>query len=560
MSIDSEAVVEFEVAADLSSVCLVYPFVDTRTGPFSERVRAVNGARWAGEPHNRHAAPVWLPQTFGDVEDLLPYVANYLKPAPDLDAAARTPHVAGSPSTAQFWTLNVQGHHGDQEGSGTALAGRLRTLRPGNPAPVTFELSVTEVQLALFGHGVGFLSLWLVPAGIVKLDDWLSFLYYCRTGRSRARAGWEIQLTLWRCATSAQDGAAPRPLYSVPACPEDDPRCLDFYVTRDALLQSVDPRPQGGDRSATVGPWWTDAYVRDQLIPYAILYVDTAPRIELPDVPTEALKRRLYQIRNFFSGDFGTLAPREELEVPHPALLPYARHMWFTFSLTGTAFVAFNAPRQSVFTETLRQRSLPGAYFLLFLLALQQRFVLTMLSDAVAQRWLPARHAEERAAQTRRWWRSSANRPDQVTEDMRAAFDDILDAFLAFTARGYFAQVMQGERHHTYYRKWQETFQVAQLYAEVRDEVTQMRNHLELHATRQLNEAVQILRTVSLILATIGTIGAWWALNVQAMKEQGSPLAWPVDVLLLNAILAVVVLGALAYFRQKGWIRRRRRR
>ena len=67
MSIDSEAVVEFEVAADLSSVCLVYPFVDTRTGPFSERVRAVNGARWAGEPHNRHAAPVWLPQTFGDV-------------------------------------------------------------------------------------------------------------------------------------------------------------------------------------------------------------------------------------------------------------------------------------------------------------------------------------------------------------------------------------------------------------------------------------------------------------------------------------------------------------
>jgi hypothetical protein len=212
-----------------------------------------------------------------------------------------------------------------------------------------------------------------------------------------------------------------------------------------------------------------------------------------------------------------------------------------------------------VFTDTLRQRSLPGAYFLLFLLALQQRFVLMMLSDAVAQRWLPARHAEDHAARPQRWWGPASNRADHGPEGLRAAFDDILDAFLAFTARGYFAQVMQGERHHTYYRKWQETLQVAQLYAEVRDEVTQMRSHLELRATRQLNEAVHLLRAMSLILGTIGTIGAWWALNVEAMQTRGGLLAWPVDLLLLNAILAAVVLGALLYFRQKGWIRRRRR-
>ena len=59
-------------------------------------------------------------------------------------------------------------------------------------------------------------------------------------------------------------------------------------------------------------------------------------------------------------------------------------------------------------------------------------------------------------------------------------FEPIRDALLEFTARGMFTQVMQREHHHRCYRKWQEIFQIKELYEEVRDEVREMHDFLRM--------------------------------------------------------------------------------
>jgi cation transport ATPase len=58
-------------------------------------------------------------------------------------------------------------------------------------------------------------------------------------------------------------------------------------------------------------------------------------------------------------------------------------------------------------------------------------------------------------------------------------------------ARGHFAQVMQREHHHRCYRKWQETFQVEQLYQEVSEEVREMHDYLLMQRTEDLKKIAE---------------------------------------------------------------------
>ncbi|CAA9326051.1 MAG: hypothetical protein AVDCRST_MAG93-5965, partial [uncultured Chloroflexia bacterium] len=313
----------------------------------------------------------------------------------------------------------------------------------------------------------------------------------------------------------------------------------NFVHVRAMLLNTAVP---GTVANASSTPWWKDAYVRDQLLPYAQYFIDTSA--VLPNTPSREMMTLLFKIRKFFAGSHDVLPTDADLDPDHPTLLPYAQHMWFSFSLNGAAFTAFNAPPNSVYRKALAERSLPEAYFLLFLLALQQRFTLMMLSDTVAEEWLPTLHLRGRDARGR---------------GRRTTFAHILETFLAFTARSYFAQVIQGERHHNYYRKWQEIFQVPQLYEEVRDALTQMREHLELLETRQLNEAVQFLTALSLIMATVGTLSAWWSMNFGPMLQTAWPWQWPLDFVLLNLVAVLLVVLTTVFFWRKRWIFQRRK-
>jgi hypothetical protein len=81
---------------------------------------------------------------------------------------------------------------------------------------------------------------------------------------------------------------------------------------------------------------------------------------------------------------------------------------------------------------------------------------------------------------------------DKARVELREAFfERIRDALLLFTARGYFAQVMQQEHHHRCYRKWQETFQVERLYRDVRDEVREMHDYLHMRRTERLQQLAE---------------------------------------------------------------------
>jgi hypothetical protein len=105
----------------------------------------------------------------------------------------------------------------------------------------------------------------------------------------------------------------------------------------------------------------------------------------------------------------------------------------------------------------------------LLLLVLHQRFALMGLSEAVAQHWL-------------------VNGDAGSEEEREVAFARIRDGLLSFTARGHFIQVMQREHHHRCYRKWQETFQVEQLYQEVHHEVREMYDYLLMRRTARIQQ------------------------------------------------------------------------
>jgi len=129
----------------------------------------------------------------------------------------------------------------------------------------------------------------------------------------------------------------------------------------------------------------------------------------------------VYRLRRFFRSD-AEIFPTEEdlgLDRESPYVLPYCERMWFTFGLEGGAFVAFDAPKAGFFGETL-PKYVAESYRLLFNVAVHQWLTLMRLSKEVAEHWLLG--SEEEGEET---------------------FSRIRDAFLEFTARGFFVQATQ---------------------------------------------------------------------------------------------------------------------
>jgi hypothetical protein len=144
---------------------------------------------------------------------------------------------------------------------------------------------------------------------------------------------------------------------------------------------------------------------------------------------------------------------------------------WFMFSLDGGGFLACDAPKNDFFRNTMPDH-LTKQYHLLFLLSLYQRFTLTSLVDHVATNW-PVK----------------IDQPGQNKQlEAEKIFGQIRDRLLAFTARGYFAQVMQRENHHRCYLKWQEVFQVRRLYQDASNSILYMHQYLEAKRDEKLQK------------------------------------------------------------------------
>jgi len=460
----------------------VYPFV-FEPETLDARTDAVRAARWPGR---ERPLQVWREAAFPE-EDLLLHVARYLNPP------------AGTPPTARLWEVDddaLQSPRGLGAGGGVEWA--LRWKDRGVP----FRLEGAE--LALFKVGVGLLTVQARPLP-GQVDDWLDFLYAFRFVHGQREVG--IRL---RRRVSAGDYEPFFP--AVAGGRESHPEGTGVLgEVLDSLLQTA---TVDGD----TGRWWREIFVPGQLLPYAAVYVD--------DVRGDEVAPLLYRIRNFFPSQREIRPAPEDLRLDHEAHLTYADGQYFLFSLEGAAFVAFDAPNTDFFRRELPAH-LRTHYFLLYLLALHQRFTLIRLSEAVSEHWL-----------------------GQAAAEREKAFEHIEDRLLTFTARGYFTQVMQRAHHHRVYRRWQEVFQLDQLYREVSDEIREMHNlllvrrsQLEEAATRRLERLVGILGAVIGIPALVL---AFLDINLRGVTAGQEGLPLPLAALIAGASLSVGVLTGLA--------------
>jgi hypothetical protein len=439
---------------DPHASCLrfVYPFA-FEGARLEALAAAAAGARWASAKRD---LTVWR-REHRHTDDVLAAVASYIDPPP------------GTPLTSAFWSLDGDALRSPAGlGAGAEPPGANWSVElPSGPAP--FE--IRAVDLALFRHGIGLLTFDAAPTG-TDAAVWFDFVHHVRfADGDRAPA-------VRAARTTGVDAATRQP------------------VTEDFFPEWVTPRAGSGRRvlgqvaagllgMLAPGAWWDEVFVPGMMIPFVALYVDGVAEEEGAAV--------VYRARNFFHGRQLLHAAPDDLRLDGPGVLGYAHNQWFTFSMNGGAFIAVDAPHTEFFRVTLPEH-ITDQYFVLFLLALVQRFVLMVISHEVARRWITA--------------------PDDSSPEGRAAaFAAIRDRFLSFTAQGYFAQVMQQEHHHRCYVGWQEAFQIARLYQEVGDEVREMHSHVEL-AQRQRIERLTAEREAQARRAEKRVGFAGWIIGV----------------------------------------------
>lgn len=376
-----------------SFVNFVFPFLfegDT----FAKRVAAIKLAQWQGR---ERSLPVWQPDQFPE-DELLPHVAGYLNPSDDTRA------------TAQMWALEP----GTLQ-SAAGMGGQATWWLTFPHAEVPFTLEA--VRLALFRVGVGFLTVRTQPA-TAEPTAWYDFLHYFRFVQGQRSVAVRAERSI---------GVNPQTRHPTigPFFPEPAGGLVQHPDGKGVFGTVLAAILRTGALSSEAEPWWGEVFVPGQLLPFAVVYGDGFPKAKAPHL--------LYRMRHFFHGRQEIHPAPPDLRLEHPSLLPYAAGLWFIFSLDGGAFVACDAPTTDFFRVQLPDH-LGRQYFLLFLLALHQRFALMELSENVAA-----------------YWPLDGSVGDEVARER--AFGEIRDRFLAFTARGNFTQVMQQEHHHRCYRR-----------------------------------------------------------------------------------------------------------
>jgi hypothetical protein len=293
---------------------------------------------------------------------------------------------------------------------------------------------ITGAQLGIFRLGVGFVSLEISPRSD-RLSDWLDALHFLRFYRGRGEP-------LLPVGHKARHDAA------------DVLRAENFLgpllaeATLDSEVLSF-PAWSNGVRRGN-GHRVREPYVPGELLTYVALFVDGVPEEE----QQRLLHHVFYRFRSTAESE-----PGEEYDESNWCL-PYQKDQQFLNSIQGSAFVAFDAPLTRFNTETLPSH-LGTTYFVLFMLALLQRFALDQLSELVASSTGHVLDDTERSKARREL--------ERVT-----ALDSRL---LDFTGRCYFVQVSQMEHHHRYYARLRDVNQIEDRYREVTEEVHALRAH-----------------------------------------------------------------------------------
>jgi hypothetical protein len=490
--------------ADCSFVHFVYPFLFD-AAEFDDRVKQLGETPCKSGTRANVDLPMWIPlwkERGFPRDDMLAYVAGFLNPKDSNQAA-----------TARFWKLNDK--LDEAFGLANCADWQLYKKEKNKEKVIPFRFgevgsssdSLFAVQLALFRVGVGFLTVRARPKSD-EVDEWLDFISSFRfvkgqrqfavraTKRVKNKDTHQIEDIEFFPASAAASinqeevDARDKDVISEPPSEIADgtkrvrKNQRLFSEILDALLRT-------GNLRADEETWWREVFIPEQMIPFAVVYVDEEAKDEEIDpapvgrrtTPDEARQneeaalekqrqednRLIYMLRNFFRPAQGSNPAPEDLVPDHSSLIPYAERSWFIFSLDGGSFLACDAPREPSFFRQTMPDHLRDQYFLLLLIVLHQRFTLMSFSQDVVTKWLTEKDEEKRTT----------------------AFRDIRDRLLGFTAHGLFTQIMQREHHHRSYRKWQEVFQIKDLYEETRGEVREMHDYLQMRRTERIKELAE---------------------------------------------------------------------
>ncbi len=368
---------------------------------------------------------VWQAASFPK-EDLLPHVSRYLNPL-----------TAEVQPTARIWNMTGEALS-SPHGLGNRAAWKLhakQTDENGQAHDLEIPFAFTKLQLTLFRTGIGFLTVEAAPTS-ENISDWYNFLHFFRF-INRQNVSLSAVRTVGLDNETQQQKVAP--FFPLGECDADGRG--KFKAILCELLAQFEAD-------------CADVFIPDQLLPYAAVFIKNHAVTEDFQV--------IYKLRNFFHSEQGKNPAPNDLRTDHSSLLEYGEREWQIFSHDGGIFAAFDAPDTEFFRVNLPQH-LRSQYFLLFLLALQQRFALINYSVRISQDWFG----------------QNENHRIEAFEKIRADFFD-------FAARGYFIQVMQREHHHRCYRRWQETLQVEEFYQNVRHKIREMHEHLQTRRTEQI--------------------------------------------------------------------------
>jgi hypothetical protein len=488
------------VARDQSTFFFFYPFWFDPT-QFAAHAKAVEAARW---PRSKGGSfEVWEPWRFGQRNQVLPHLAKYFEPVlknePESGNQSKgvVPPASMSSSlgnratpTARLWQLTtsaLQSHDG--------LGGHRDidwNLQLTGARKVGFE--VPAMQLVLFHLGIGMLVIEAKPtqgndSGTKsQIAAWLDVLHYLRFARRGDVAICARRHPVKGAASAVAPEFWPTPAGGSARHPDGTGQLIEII---EALLRTgaVEPGFFGelfkGSRSDEQPNWWQDdIFVHDRLIPFAVLFCHGVRDSQISDLK--------YRVRNLFHSEQLVDPAEDHPTTADQAVLPYgAKRQWFFFSRDGGEFLACDPLDTPFWTATLPDH-LRTAYRFVFLFVLYQRFLLLALSDRVAGHWL------DRKKRYR-------------------VFGQIRHAFLDFTARGEFGQIMRLEHHHRFYKKWQEVLEVQALYNEVKDEVYEMQQWLVDNGTRRLERRVGLL---GIWIGVPTMIGAVIATGIGGLTDQ----------------------------------------
>lgn len=458
-------------------------------------VKKIESEKWEGRNSDY---PVWQPYEITKLPDiaLLPSVSNFLDPnseSPLFNAGA--------------WILSNQALTSMKSG----LGGRkIKWIyQSGNKE---YEFFFLDIHLFLFKTGVGFLGFQISLPENSHSDLWLDFLHFFRfSGGPRAQG----------CFIHARRIDDSQPF--VPAFLKGKANLeVGSFELKDLISSLLDIN---SCETSKKNNWWQEIYIKDYLIPY--FYINATI--------DEEVKRNafLYRLDSFLTSK--SLAQMDENSyqyINNRSLYIWKDHC-FIFNIEGGGLVSINTP-DNVFFKNVLPDHIMKHYYVLYLIALQQKFFITSLSAKIANSWLIARSIQSDNQKYLRF--------------LHDTFTELQDLLLLFSTIGYFSQIMYSQHHHDVYVKWVEILGIDQMYQGVKNEVEYIFNYISAENEKNQQKFNKRLETLVQGVSTIIGFPVFAISIMDIISNQKISVIEIWRTILLGTLIGTVVFVAIQIF------------